>query len=123
MHLLGVLDVRKRRLQGLRETIDAAGTSPMSADSLEAWAEDARLPLQVRDAYVRAVGYGWVLDPPEATFGVSPARRAALDKLLRSAVPEELRQTARAAREVMQRNLAQRFQFAVNYRTFSQLQP
>ncbi len=121
--LLAAHDARKRRLLDLRGTIDAAGMSPANADSLAAWARDERLPLPVRDAYVRAVGYGWVDDPQEMTFGVNPERRDAIERLLGTALPPALQEAARAARQVTQGNLAQRFQFGVTYRTNREPQP
>ncbi|HKC48970.1 MAG TPA: hypothetical protein VKB63_15310 [Gemmatimonadales bacterium] len=121
--LLATLEIRKQLALGVMAMIDAAATSPASADSLAAWAQNEDVPLQVRHAYVEAIGYGWVLDPPEMTFGPSSARRVALERLLQAAIPSDLSETARAARQVMQSNFAQRFQFAVTYRTRRGLPP
>lgn len=81
------------------------------------------LPLPVREAFVRAIGYGWIDDPREMSFGVDRARRNAIDRLLHEDVPETLRRTAQAANEIMQASLVQRFQFAVAYRTQRLLAP
>lgn len=121
--LLRTLDDQHRRLRDLRATIDAAGTSPASTDSLARWAVDPELPLPVRDAFIQAIGYGWVLDPPEMTFSVNAVRQAAIDRLIQAGLPEPLERTAREARRVMQGNLAQRFQFAVLYRSLRELAP
>ena len=120
--LLVLLDDQRQALRDLRMTIDAAGNSPASADSLARWALDDGLPLPVRDAFVQAIGYGWINDPPEMTFSPNGTRREAVARLLASGLPEPLARTARDAQRVLQGNLAQRFQFAVTYRTHREMQ-
>ena len=121
--LLTTLDGRRQLVLGIERLIDAAGAMPASVDSLMRWAQDGRLPLPVRRAFVAAIAYGWVDDPPEMTLGVNGARRAALETMLRGNLPDALRETAEAARQVLQGNLAQRFQFAVTYRARRDMQP
>lgn len=101
--------------RSLQQLIDAAGTSPAAADRLAAWALDPSLALPVRDALVRAVGYGWVYDPQEGGVLVQASRRDAIARLARQ-LPEPLRATADSARSILAADLPARFRFAVAYR-------
>ncbi len=120
---LATLDARARALRQLERWIDMAGAAPASVVALARWAGDPAQPLPVRDACVRAIGYGWIFDPQEMSFGVDGARRGAIDRLAGGGPPESLRATARTARGIMQGNLAQRFRFAVVYRMQRMVSP
>ncbi len=112
---VSTLDRRARAMRDLERLIDAAGTAPASVDTLASWAEDSTLPLSVRDAFVRAIGYGWIDDPREMSFGVDRARRNAIARLSDHGVPERLQRTARVANDILQAGLVERFQFSVGY--------
>ncbi len=123
VELLSALDRRARGLRELQSLIDEAGTAPASVDTLASWAGDSTLPLAVRDAFVRAIGYGWVDNSLELGLGVDRARRNAIDRLTHGGVPGNLRRTAQTAGAIMKASLPQRFQFAVTYRTRRLLPP
>lgn len=119
---LATLDAQARALRQIERWIDMAGAAPASVVDLARWAGNPAQPLPVRDACVRAIGYGWIFDQQEMTFGIDGARRGAIDRLAGSG-PESLRATARTARGIMQGNLAQRFRFAVVYRMQRMVSP
>jgi hypothetical protein len=109
------LDRRLPAWRSLQQLVDAAGTSPTGVDRLADWALDPTLALPLRDALVRAVGFGWVFDPQEGGVQVEGSRRDAVARLT-AGLPEPLRSTADSARAAITSDLPARFRFAVVYR-------
>lgn len=111
---LGVLDSSLRALRTMARLIEAAGAAPANSDSLAVWAQDSSFPLPVRDAFIRAIGYGWVSNPSETTLGIDRTRRVAIDRLDRERLPGSLVATAVGAREAVEWGVAQRVRFLSN---------
>ncbi len=113
---LVTLDRRLHALRRVRALIGAAGASPRGVPTLAEWARDASLPLATRDEMIRAIGFGWMLDPPEMSFGLDTARVATLQGLATGDLPPELRQTVKAV-TLGRPGVAQRFNLSISYRT------
>ena len=111
---LGGLDSSLRALRALQRLIEAAGAAPANSDSLAVWAQDSSFPLPVRDAFVRAIGYGWVSNPSETTLGIDRRRRVAIDSLKGERLPRSLAATAAGARDAVDWGVAQRVRFLSN---------
>ena len=111
---LGGLDSNLRTLRALERLIEAAGAAPANSDSLAVWAQDSSFPLPVRDAFVRAIGYGWASNPSETTLGIDRTRRVAIDRLDRKRLPGPLAATAAGARDAVEWGVAQRVRFLAN---------
>jgi hypothetical protein len=113
---LVALDRRLHALRRVRALIGAAGAAPRGVSTLAEWARDSALPLAVRDEMIRAIGFGWLLDPPEMSFGLDSTRVTALQGLAGADLPPELRQTVKAV-SLGSPGVAQRFNLSISYRT------
>jgi hypothetical protein len=100
----------------VRALIAAAGASPAEMPALAEWVRDSTRPLAVRDEFIHAIAYGWLLDPPEMTFGLDAARVAAMQRLAEADLPAGLRQTVRAL-TLGRPGMVQRFNLSLSYRT------
>jgi hypothetical protein len=113
---LVALDRRLGEVRAVRTLIAAAGTSAAALPALAAWARDSTLPLAVRDEMIRAIGFGWILDPPEVTYGLDTARAAAMRDLGTVAWPPDLARTLKEA-TLGSPNMMERFRLSISYRT------
>jgi hypothetical protein len=114
--MVAVLDRRLGEVRQVRVLIAAAGATPAGATALTDWVLDSGVPLAARDEIIRAIGFGWVLDPQEVSIGLDSERVAAVQRLAGSALPPDLRRTLRAV-TFGRPGLAQRFDLAISYRT------
>lgn len=114
--MLAALDRRLGEVRQVRALIATSGATPAGAVALAAWALDSGVPLVARDEIIRAIGYGWVLDPREVSLGLDSARVAAMQRLAGGTLPPDLRRTLQAV-TFGRPNLAQRFDLAISYRT------
>lgn len=113
---LVAMDRRLSEVRSVRTLIVAAGTSPAAVPTLAAWARDSTLPPAVRDEMIRAVGFGWVLDPREVAYGLDTIRAASLRDLAAAVWPPELAQTLKEA-TLGSPNMMARFSLSISYRT------
>lgn len=113
---LVAMDRRLREVRSVRTLIAAAGASAAAVPTLATWARDSTLPLAIRDELIRAVGFGWVLDPPEVTFGLDTARARSIRNLAAVEWPPSLAQTLKEA-TLGTPNMAQRLRLSISYRT------
>lgn len=114
--MLAALDRRLGEVRQVRALIATSGATPAGATALAGWASDSGVPLAARDEIIRAIGYGWVLDPQEMSLGLDSARVAAVQRLAGGTLPPDLRRTLRAV-TFGRPGLAQRFDLAISYRT------
>lgn len=114
--MLAVLDRRLGEVRHVRALIATSGATPAGASALAEWALDSGVPLPVRDEIIRSIGYGWVLDPPETTFGLDSVRVAAVQRLAAAELPPDLRRTVQAV-TFGRPGMARRFDLAISYRT------
>lgn len=112
---LVAMDKRLSAVRSVRSLIATAGTSPAAVPTLAAWARDSTLPLAFRDEMLRAVGFGWALDPQEVFTGLDTVRTAAIRNLAAVAWPPALAQTLQ---EVTLRspNAVARLRLSMSYR-------
>jgi hypothetical protein len=110
------LDSALTGLTTLSSLIEAAGAGPADAATLATWVREPALPLAVRDEMLRAVGYGWVYNPPEVAYGMSATRSAALDSLRHAGLPEALVPTLEAIEALGKPGMTRRMTFSVQYR-------
>lgn len=113
---LVAMDRRLREVRSVRTLIAAAGASAASVPTLAAWARDSTLPLAIRDELIRAVGFGWVLNPQEVTYGLDTVRTASIRSLAAVAWPPALAQTLREA-TLGRPNMMARLRLSISYRT------
>lgn len=113
---LVAMDRRLLEVRSVRSLIAAAGTSPAAVSTLAAWARDSTLPLAIRDELIRAVGFGWVLDPREVTYGLDTIRVASMRDLAAAAWPPDLARTLKEA-ALGSPNLMSRMRLSISYRT------
>jgi len=109
------IERRLAEVRSVRSLIATAGTSPAAVPTLAAWARDSTLPLPFRDEMIRAVGFGWVLDPQEMTTGLDTVRAASIRHLTAVAWPPELAQTLKEA-TLGSPNFVQRLRLSISYR-------
>ena len=113
---LVAMDRRLREVRSVRTLIAAAGASAASVPTLAAWARDSTLPLAIRDELIRAVGFGWVLDPREVTYGLDTVRTATIRRFAAVAWPRALAQTLQEA-TLGRPNMMERLRLSISYRT------
>ncbi len=110
------LDRRLRELRQVRALIAAAGASPAAIPALAELVRDSTQPLAARDEIVHSIAYGWLLDPPEMSFGLDSARIAAMQRLAEADLPPELQRTVRAL-TLGRPGMVRRFNLSLSYRT------
>jgi hypothetical protein len=113
---LMAMDRRLGEVRSVRALIAAAGVSAAAVPTLAAWARDSSMPLAIRDEMIRAIGFGWVLDPPEVTYGLDTARVASIRSLAAVGWPPALAQTLREA-TLGRPNMVSRLRISISYRT------
>lgn len=113
---LVAMDRRLREVRSVRTLIAAAGASAAAVPTLATWARDSTLPLAIRDEMIRAVGFGWVLDPPEVTFGLDTVRAKSIRSLAAVPWPPALAQTLKEA-TLGSPNMAERLRLSISYRS------
>lgn len=113
---LVALDRRLDEVRSVRTLIAAAGASSTGVPALAAWARDSTLPLAIRDEMIRGIGFGWVLDPPEVSYGLDTIRPATMRSLAAVAWPPQLVPTVREA-TLGSPNMVQRITLSISYRT------
>lgn len=113
---LVALDHRLDEVRAVRALIGAAGATPVGAAALTEWALDTSVPVAVRDEVIRSIGFGWVLDPPEMSFGLDSVRVAAVRRLAIAELPPDLRGTLQAV-TLGSPGMTRRFELAISYRT------
>ena len=113
---LVAMDRRLREVRSVRTLIAAAGASAAAVPTLATWAGDSTLPLAIRDELIRAVGFGWVLDAPEVTYGLDTVRAASIRKLAVIEWPPALAQTLKEA-TLGSPNVMDRMRLSISYRT------
>lgn len=113
---LVAMDRRLREVRSVRTLIAAAGASAAGVPTLATWAQDSTLPLAIRDELIRAVGFGWALDPPEVTYGLDTVRAASIKRLAAIAWPPALARTLREA-TLGTPNMMERLRLSISYRT------
>jgi hypothetical protein len=116
MASLVAMDRRLREVRSVRTLIATAGASAAAVPTLATWARDSTLPLSIRDEMIRAVGFGWVLDPPEVTYGLDTVRAASIRKLAAIEWPPALAQTLKEA-TLGSPNMMDRMRLSISYRT------
>jgi hypothetical protein len=87
----------------------AAGARPEQSDVLVGWAVDTTGSALWRAECIIAVGYGWLYDPREATYGPGAERRTALDRPALDALGPELEPLVLAGRAAARAPLHWRF--------------
>lgn len=112
---LKAMERRLREVRSVRSLIATASVSAAAIPTLAAWARDSTLPLAIRDEMIRAVGFGWVLDPPEVTYGLDTARAAAIRDLAAVPWPPALAQTLKEA-TLGRPNMVDRLRLSISYR-------
>lgn len=112
---LVAMDRRLGEVRSVRSLIATAGTSPSAVPTLAGWARDPTLPLAFRDEMIRAVGFGWVLDPQEVLEGLDTARAAAIRTLAAGTWPPALAQTLQEVRPGSP-NAVARVRLSMSYR-------
>ncbi len=113
---LARLEAALEDLRTVSRLIEAAGAGPAGAPMLARWAADSALPVALRDELIRAVGYGWIFNPLEVTYGLGAARRTALDSLSRAHLPDELLSTLQSIQAMGSPSLTRRMALSVEYR-------
>jgi hypothetical protein len=114
--MLAALDRRLGEVRQVRALIATSGATPAGASALTEWVLDSGVPLAVRDEIIRAIGFGWVLDPQEVSLGLDSERVAAVQRLAGVALPQDLQRTLRSA-TLGRPGITQRFDLAISYRT------
>jgi hypothetical protein len=112
---LAAMDRRLGEVRSVRTLIATAGIAPAAVPTLATWAQDSTLPLAIRDELIRAVGFGWVLDPPEVTSGLDTVRAAAIRNLAAVQWPSTLAQTLKEA-TLGSPNMVERIRLSISYR-------
>jgi hypothetical protein len=113
---LVAMDRRLAAVRSVRTLIAAAGASAAGVPALATWARDSTLPLAIRDEMIRGIGFGWVLDPPEVSYGLDTIRPATMRGLAAVAWPRPLVPTVQEA-TLGSPNMVQRITLSISYRT------